>query len=60
MEIVKAREAARERYDMTRPGVAENFTVTDKGRALDKLAAAVGTSRGHTVKFQMKNERQSP
>jgi len=39
------REAAQERYDMTRPGVGESFAPTNGGKALDKVARAVGTSR---------------
>ena len=46
------REAARERYDSTRPGVDVNSTPTGRGAAMDKVADAVGMSRPTLTKAQ--------
>ena len=46
------REEAKKRYDNTRPGVGEKFAPTEKekGKALGKVAAALGMSRPTYVK----------
>ena len=46
------REAARDRYDATRPGVDVKFTPTERGAAMDKVADAVGMSRPTLTKAQ--------
>lgn len=46
------REAAKERYEATRPGVDVKFTPTERGAAMDKVADAVGMSRPTLTKAQ--------
>ena len=58
VEIAKAlepmeREAARDRYYATRPGVDVKFTPTERGAAMDKVADAVGMSRKTLAKAEV-------